>query len=108
MPDCLDIHGGCRLAAAQRVEADDYDAVDPVQCLIERRRCTIICDAFDLNGLVVRQCFGSLGEGLEIWFLDMIQKAGDALINLRSIRQLFEFWIKKGGAVRKPLESDHR
>ena len=95
LPDRLDFCSACRLPGAQRVEADDYDAIDAVEPAIERRHCAIIGDALALNDLVVRQRFGLFGEGLEIRFLDVIQKAGDALINLAGIRQSFEFWIKE-------------
>jgi hypothetical protein len=95
MPDRLNFHSGCRLSGAQRVEADDYDAIDAHERAIERRPCAIICDAFDLNELVACQCLGLFGEDLEIRFLDVIQKACDTLINLAGIRQLLEIWIKE-------------
>jgi hypothetical protein len=95
MPDRLHFRSACRLLGAQRVEADDYDAIDAVEPAIERRHCAIIADALDLNDLVARQRFGLFSEGLKIRFLDVIQKAGDALINLAGIRQSFEFWIKE-------------
>jgi hypothetical protein len=95
MPDRINFRRCCRLMGAQRVETDHHDAIDTVEPAIERRHCAIIGDAFDLNDRTARQRFGLFGEGLEIRFLDVVQKARDALIDMAAIRQAFECRVKK-------------
>jgi hypothetical protein len=50
----LDFRRGSRLASAERIETDYYNAIDAVEHGIERRRCTLIAGAFDLNDLMTR------------------------------------------------------
>ena len=95
MPDRVDFRRGCCLIGAQRVEADHHDAIDPVERAIERGHCAIIGDAFDLNDRMARQRFGLFGKDLEIWFLDVVQKASDALIDMATVRQRLKFRVKK-------------
>jgi hypothetical protein len=99
MPDRIDFRLGCSLIGAQRVEADHHDAIDASERAIERRHCAIIGDAFDLNDRMSRQSFGLFGKGLEIRFLDVVQKTGDALIDMGAIRQTFEFRVKKSAQL---------
>jgi len=99
MPDRLDFRRGCHLIGAQRVEADHYDGINAGERAVERRHCSIISDAFDLNDLMARLRFGLLGKGLEVRFLNVVQKAGDALINMAAIRQTFEFRLKKSAQL---------
>ena len=87
MFDRLDFRRACCLTGAQRVETNDYDAIDAVERAIEGRHCAIIGDAFDLNDFVARQRFRLFGEGLEIRLLDVVQKSADSLINFVAVRQ---------------------
>jgi hypothetical protein len=95
MPDRLHFRRACRLSGAERIEADDHNAVDTVERDIERRHCARIVYALDLNDLAARQPLGLFGKRLEIRLLDEIQKAGDALIGLIAIRQSFELGVKE-------------
>ncbi len=94
-PDRLDFRRSCRLIGAQRVEADDHDAIDAIDHRVERRHCAIIGDAFDLIDVVSRKRFCLFGECLKVGFLDMVQESGDALINVTLSRQFLEFRIKE-------------
>jgi hypothetical protein len=95
MPHSLDFRRGCRLASAERIEADYDNAIDAVERAIERRHGTVITGAFDLNDLMTRQSFGLFGKSLKVRFLDVVQEARDALVNLGAIRQAFELWVEE-------------
>jgi hypothetical protein len=94
-PNRLDFRRACRLAGAERIEADYDNAIDAVQRAIERRHRAIFTGAFDLNDLMTRQGFGLFRKPLEVRFLDVVQKAGDALVNLGAIRQALEFRVEE-------------
>jgi hypothetical protein len=54
MPDRLHFRRACRLLGAERIEADDHNAIDTVERDIERRHCARIVYALDLNDLAAR------------------------------------------------------
>jgi hypothetical protein len=95
MPDRLHFRRGCRLFGAEGVKADYHDGIDAGKSAIERGHRAIISDAFDLNDRIACQRLGLFDESLENWFLNMVQKAGDALIELAAVRQPFKFRKKE-------------
>ncbi len=94
-PDGLDLHGSGLLPGPERIEADDDKGIDALnQGIVERRLEAAIVDTFDLDDTIARQLFGELGEGKEVRFLNVIEKSGDTLLDMVSIRQTLEFRIE--------------
>jgi hypothetical protein len=89
----------CRLAGAKRVEADYHDGIDAIERAVKRGHGTIIANALDFSDLMTREGFRLFREGLEIRLLNVVQKAGDALIDAAAIRKTFEFWVKNSAQL---------
>ncbi len=94
-PDRLHFSAGRCLIGPERIEADDDDGIDMLdQRIIEERPHAIIALTLDLDDGIACQFLGQRGEGREIGLLDVIQEAGDALIDVRAVRQRLELGVE--------------
>jgi hypothetical protein len=103
--DRRDFPHSCRLAGTQRVEADDHNTIHAIEHGIERCYCAAVGDALDLDNGMTRLRFGLFRESLEIRLLNVVQEAGNALIDGTVIRQMFELRVKKPAQLENRWEA---